>query len=125
MRILLTAAVAIALTAALADAQYKTTTQPAPPPAQTPANPIQITPNTPNSQVVTPAAEDELSKARRISRDQAMKLVKAKKAVYVDVRSKESYDESHIPGAISIPESQLLARLKDLPVRKFLITYCA
>ena len=57
--------------------------------------------------------------------NEAMKLVKAKKAVYIDVRSKETYDESHIPGAINIPLSQLLTRLRDLPPKKFLITYCA
>jgi rhodanese-related sulfurtransferase len=69
--------------------------------------------------------DEELVKARRISRDEAIKMVKARKAVYIDVRSKETYDESHIPGAINIPESQLLLRFKDLPPKKFLITYCA
>jgi len=54
-----------------------------------------------------------------------MKMVKQKKAVYVDVRSKESFDEGHLPGAISIPLSELPARFKDLPSGKFLITYCA
>jgi rhodanese-related sulfurtransferase len=54
-----------------------------------------------------------------------MKMVKQKKAVYVDVRSKESYDQGHLPGAISIPLSELESRFKDLPRGKFLITYCA
>jgi 3-mercaptopyruvate sulfurtransferase SseA len=125
MRILLTAVVAITLTAAIADAQYKTT-QPAPPPAQTSTSPIRITmPNSPAVQASTPTADDDLAKARRISREEAMKLVKAGKAVYIDVRSLESYDDGHLPGAKSIPLSQLQSRLKDLPVKKFLITYCA
>jgi 3-mercaptopyruvate sulfurtransferase SseA len=113
----LIAAAAAVLTAAVADAQYKT-------PAQTQTGPIKITPATP---AVTSTAEvaDELATARRISRADAMKMVKAKKAVYVDVRSKESFDEGHLPGAISVPLSELPARYKDLPFGTFLITYCA
>jgi rhodanese-related sulfurtransferase len=82
-------------------------------------------PNSPAVQASTPTADDDLAKARRISREEAMKLVKAGKAVYIDVRSLESYDDGHLPGAKSIPLSQLQSRLKDLPVKKFLITYCA
>ncbi len=125
MRILLTAAVAALLTAAVADAQYKVPA-PAPAPAKAPGG-VQVAPNK-NIQIEMAQpnpVEDELASARRIPRDEAMKLVKAKKAVYIDVRSKETYDESHIPGAINIPLSQLLTRLRDLPPKKFLITYCA
>ena len=126
MRILLAASVAMTLAAAIADAQYKTTTPPPPPASQTQTSPIQITmPNSSTVQVPVPQGDEELAKARRISRAEAMKMVKAKKAVYVDVRSKETYDESHIPGAINIPLSQLPARFKDFPPKKFLITYCA
>lgn len=77
--------------------------------------------------IITPAPKPDLSleKARRISRDEATKLVKQKKAVFVDVRSRESYDAGHIKGAISIPESQLTARLRDLPPKMMCITYCA
>lgn len=68
---------------------------------------------------------DPAMSARRIKREEAMKLVKAGQAVYVDVRSKASYDSGHIKGAISIPGSQLNSRLKDLPHGKMVITYCA
>jgi 3-mercaptopyruvate sulfurtransferase SseA len=86
---------------------------------------VQIAPN-PNVQISTPSAADaELEGARRITRDEAMHLVRQKKAVYVDVRSKDSFDEGHLPGAISIPLSELPKRFKDIPVKKFLITYCA
>jgi len=106
----LIAAVAATSIAAIADAQYKTTTQPG---SATPAA------------TSTAAAQDELATARRISREEAMKLVREKKAVYIDVRSKETYDSGHLPGAINIPLSQLPQRFKDVPVKKFLITYCA
>jgi 3-mercaptopyruvate sulfurtransferase SseA len=113
---LLIAAAAAALTAGIAGAQYKTQPQPHPS-----TGPIQIQQN--GQQAGTEA--DELAKARRISRDEAMRLVKQNKAIYVDVRSKDSYDMGHLPGAISVPLSTLQAHFKDLPLGKLLITYCA
>jgi 3-mercaptopyruvate sulfurtransferase SseA len=75
---------------------------------------------------ITPAQQDQkLDKARRIPREEAMKLVKEKKAVFVDVRSKESYDAGHIKGAISIPESQIVTRRRQIPLKTMIITYCA
>ena len=78
---------------------------------------VQITP-------VNPAAES-LESARRITREETIKMVKEKKAVIVDVRAKDAYDAEHIKGAINIPLDELQARLRDLPPHKFLITYCA
>lgn len=79
--------------------------------------------------IITPAQNQgdaqKLEDAKRISRDEAEKLVKEKKAIYVDVRSKESYDAGHIKGAINIPESDLIKRLKEIPQKRMIITYCA
>jgi 3-mercaptopyruvate sulfurtransferase SseA len=72
-----------------------------------------------------PSAEPTIESARRISRSEAIKLVREKKAIFVDVRSKESYDAGHIKGAISIPLSEVLGRLRDLPPNKFIVAYCA
>ena len=52
-------------------------------------------------------------------------MIKAKKAVFVDVRPKESYDQAHIKGAISIPLGDILTRVKEIPPKTFIITYCA
>ena len=83
----------------------------------TPSNsPVQITPVAPTNAVAA---------ARRINRVEAEKLVKAGKAVYVDVRSKESYDKGHIKGAVSAPRSELLQKIRQIPPGKTLITYCA
>jgi hypothetical protein len=46
------------------------------------------------------------------------------RAVVVDVRSRNSFDQSHIPGSISIPESEMDARLDELPRDKDVILYC-
>ncbi|MDQ6802992.1 MAG: rhodanese-like domain-containing protein [Acidobacteriota bacterium] len=117
MKSFLIATAAAALIVTVADAQFKT-------PAQTQTGPGTIKITAPGA-TTTSAGGDDQATARRISRDDAMKMVKQKKAVYVDVRSKESFDEGHLPGAISIPLSELPARFKDLPRGKFLITYCA
>ncbi|HJW94287.1 MAG TPA: rhodanese-like domain-containing protein [Thermoanaerobaculia bacterium] len=63
--------------------------------------------------------------ARRIPRDAAIRMVDQGKAVFVDIRSFETYSKGHIKGAISIPRSQLIHRLREVPPGKLIITYCA
>jgi hypothetical protein len=116
------AALAMTAFAVVAQAQYKQT--PAPPAVNPNGPPVQIIPNGQQPKLV-PQAETALDSARRIPRDEAMKMVKEGKAVYIDVRQKDQYDLSHIPGAINIPLGELQTRWKDLPPGKFLITYCA
>ena len=119
MKSFLIATAAAMMIAAAADAQYKTPT-----PAQTQTGPGTIKIEAPGATTTAPPG-DQLATVRRISREDAMKMVKQKKAVYIDVRSKETYDQGHLPGAMSIPLSELQKRFKDLPRGKFLITYCA
>lgn len=126
MRNLALIATVAVLSATVAVAQYKPgATAPAPTkgtghvalPQPGNAGPLQLTTPTPQQM--------EMAQAPRINRDQAQKLVKAGKAIYIDVRSKETYDKGHLPGALSIPGSQLLHRLSEIPPDKKLITYCA
>ncbi|QSO48723.1 ArsR/SmtB family transcription factor [Alicyclobacillus mengziensis] len=42
----------------------------------------------------------------------------------IDVRPKEEYDVSHIPGAISIPITELQTKLSSLPRDKEIVSYC-
>jgi 3-mercaptopyruvate sulfurtransferase SseA len=104
------------LATGLACAQMKSAvppgTQPSPSPQVKTATPIPV----------VKAPNDE---ARRITREEAIKMIKAKKAVFVDVRGKESYDQSHIKGAINIPLGDILTRIKEIPPKTFIITYCA
>jgi 3-mercaptopyruvate sulfurtransferase SseA len=115
MRHVLAATAVVAfLATGLAHAQMKS----AVPPGSTPSpQKVQATP--------IPVAQAPLESARRITRDEAIKLVKAKKAVYVDVRGKDQYDLGHIKGAINIPLGDILTRLREIPPRQFIITYCA
>jgi len=106
-------AVASLAIAGAACAQFKSSS-PAPAPAPAPA-PVTL----------TQQAEPSLESAKRIDRPEAIKMVDEGKAVWVDVRPKDQYEIGHIKGAINIPLSDLLTRLKDLPPHKYIITYCA
>src|SRR5258708_27700438 len=103
------------LATGLTNAQMKS----AVPPGMQPSAP-QVTQATP-----IPTEQAPLESARRITREEAIKLVKAKKAVYVDVRGKEFYDQGHIKGAINIPLGDMLTRVREIPPKTFIITYCA
>lgn len=48
-----------------------------------------------------------------------------KKAVFVDVRTKASYDRNHVPGAVSIPEAEISQRMNELDSSQWIITYCS
>ncbi|HEU4520995.1 MAG TPA: rhodanese-like domain-containing protein [Thermoanaerobaculia bacterium] len=105
------AAASILITASFATAQRL-------PPK--PAGPVQITPS-----AGAATSDPSIAAARRITREEAIKLVRENKAVYVDVRSKATFDKGHIKGALSIPNSQLMSRIRELPAGKTVITYCA
>jgi Rhodanese-like domain len=88
-------------------------------------NPIQITAGTPQQATLTPQVEPSLDQAKRISREDAIKLVKEKKAIWVDVRPKEAFDSGHIKDAYNLPLGEIVTRFKELPPGKEIITYCA
>jgi len=106
-------AIASLAIAGSACAQFKPSSPaPAPVPVQQPVT-------------LTQQAEPSLESAKRIERTEAIKMVDEKKAVFVDVRPKDQYDIGHIKGAINIPLTDLIARIKDLPPHKYIVTYCA
>jgi rhodanese-related sulfurtransferase len=47
-----------------------------------------------------------------------------KTSVVLDVGTKNEYDAGHIPGAISMPESEVAARARRLPKSKEIVLYC-
>ena len=103
------------LASGLAYAQMESAVPPGTPPSQP-----QVKATTP-----IPVAQEPVEEARRITREEAIKMIKAKKAVFVDVRGKDAYDQSHIKDAISIPLGDILKRVKEIPPKTFIITYCA
>jgi rhodanese-related sulfurtransferase len=76
---------------------------------------------TPTASTPTPYPDG----ARRVTIDEMEALVKDDKAVIIDVRSQDSYDAGHIPGAKLIPAFDILNHLKELPRDKLIITYCS
>ena len=99
------------LSAAVASAQMKV----APKPAPGQAKPLAV----PGARTANPA------NFPRISMADAVKLHKAGKAVFIDVRSNEQFSYGHIRGAKSIPNSQLVQRFNEVPPGLTVITYCA
>ena len=63
--------------------------------------------------------------ARRVTIDEMESLVKEGKAVVIDVRTQDSYDAGHIPGAKLIPSAEILNHVNELPKDKLIITYCS
>jgi len=60
----------------------------------------------------------------RVSLADAKAAFDSKLAVFVDARDVDSYARSHIPGALSIPVSDLLNSLGKLNKFDWIITYC-
>lgn len=50
-----------------------------------------------------------------VNRDELMRRVREGEVIVLDVRPSEEYAAGHIPGAVSVPISELKARLKELP----------
>jgi flagellar basal body-associated protein FliL len=59
----------------------------------------------------------------RISVQETKEGLETGQIVVVDVRSQASYDNSHIAGALSIPEGEIDARLDELPRDKDVVFY--
>ena len=59
----------------------------------------------------------------RIEPGVARQMADAGEAVLVDVRTKATFDQAHIAGAISMPASEVLERYHELPTDKLVIFY--
>lgn len=63
--------------------------------------------------------------ARRITTAELAALIKEGKAYVVDVRSQDSFDMGHIPGARLIPSGLISNHVNELPRDKTIVTYCS
>jgi rhodanese-related sulfurtransferase/DNA-binding transcriptional ArsR family regulator len=56
--------------------------------------------------------------------DDLLRKIESGKVTILDVRPESEYNKGHIANAISIPIDQLSKRLKELPKRTEIVTYC-
>lgn len=87
---------------------------------------------------LTGLAESRLAEVEQVTRDyferrgamegvpgqELMRRVRRGEVTVLDVRPVEEYRAGHIPGALSIPVSQLATRLKELPKNREIVAYC-
>jgi hypothetical protein len=83
----------------------------------------------PNKQLTVSSAEAPPTSADappRMSLDAFKKLYDdpTQRPLIIDVRAAESYAAGHIKGSISFPESDVDARVAELPKDKLVIAYC-
>jgi rhodanese-related sulfurtransferase/biotin operon repressor len=67
------------------------------------------------------ASRDEMLPVKR---DELLKLVRAGKAVVLDVRPEEEFQAGHIEGALNIPVDKLPRVLSRLPKKQEIVAYC-
>jgi uncharacterized Zn ribbon protein len=69
---------------------------------------------------------DPFAAITRIKVSELVEALKEGRAVVVDIRVAEAYEEEHIKGAVSIPLEEIRERgPKELPADKLIVTYCA
>lgn len=83
-------------------------------------------------------AEARLAEVERVARDyleergamepivgdELLERVRNGEVTVLDVRPREEYRASHLPGALSIPVGELKARLDELPKDRLVVAYC-
>ncbi len=83
-------------------------------------------------------AEDRLAEVEQVTRayltergameavegDELLRRVRDGEVTVLDVRPAEEYRAGHIPGALSVPLSELKKRIAELPKRREVVAYC-
>ena len=84
--------------------------------------------NQTRSQTPTPrpllSEEESFPEVTRVSLEEALMANNTGSAVFIDVRDRSAYEETHIPGSLSFPLAQLESQLKELDPNSWIITYC-
>lgn len=60
----------------------------------------------------------------RIPLSEAKAAFDDREAVFLDVRTSESYKAGHIPGAVNIPLAEILSRFQQIDPARWIILYC-
>ncbi len=61
---------------------------------------------------------------RRITPEELLDHLRAGRALLLDVRPALEYQAGHLPGAVSIPLTELRERLAELPQDRLIVAYC-
>lgn len=79
----------------------------------------------PGSQQSAPSISQlsDTTEIARVEPGEAKAAYDSGEAIFVDVRPRESYTGSHIPGALSIPLDELQNRLDELDPEDWIILY--
>jgi rhodanese-related sulfurtransferase len=67
---------------------------------------------------------EERDAMKPISKEELKERMRNNEAVVLDVRPSVEFQSGHIPGAISIPLSELKNRLKEIPREREVVAYC-
>ena len=74
---------------------------------------------------LNPRANTPPDNVRRVTVTELRDMLEQDKAVIVDVRGTQAYEQERIKGSIDIPEQQLTARAGELPKDKLIVFYCS
>lgn len=77
-----------------------------------------------NANPTTDISEATIAAIPRIALSEAKTAYDSGTAVFIDVRSADSYATEHVKGAISIPLADLPAQLNQISKDQKIITYC-
>lgn len=67
---------------------------------------------------------EERGEMEAVETDELLRRVRSGEVTVLDVRPAEEYVAGHLPGALSIPVSELKARLKEIPKSREVVAYC-
>lgn len=81
-------------------------------------------PSQPSTSQPVLSEEESFPEVPRVSLEEALSANKIGAAVFIDVRDRSAYEETHIPGSLSFPLAQLESQLKELDPEAWIITYC-
>jgi rhodanese-related sulfurtransferase/DNA-binding transcriptional ArsR family regulator len=73
---------------------------------------------------VTTAYMTERGAMEPVGGDELLRRVRNGEVTVLDVRPVEEFRAGHIPGAMSVPVSELRKRLAELPKRRDIVAYC-
>lgn len=70
------------------------------------------------------AVQEHLGELEGVTADELASRLADPGTVVVDVRSASAYEEGHVPGAVSVPLSELEGHLGELPADARIVAYC-